>query len=205
MRKRSNEMLLEESPASLHLHRLVQGSSARAGALRICAGALALALSANLEIPLQPVPFTLQILALGFIAATLKPKEAASAAGAYVAAGALGAPVFAGGLGGMWRVAGPTGGFILGFIAGAWVGASLLAQLSKTHLPRALSVFVSSVAMTGTVYLAGWAQLMLVAHLAPAAAFAAGVAPFIVFDLMKAGLVASALAAGRIAAREVRR
>lgn len=205
MRKRSNGMLLEESPVSLHLHRLVQGGSARAGALRICAGALALALSANLEIPLQPVPFTLQILALGFIAATLKPKEAASAAGAYVAAGALGAPVFAGGLGGMWRVAGPTGGFILGFIAGAWVGASLLAQLSKTHLPRALSVFVSSVAMTGAVYLAGWAQLMLVAHLAPAAAFAAGVAPFIVFDLMKAGLVASALAAGRIAAREVRR
>lgn len=173
--------------------------------MRICAGALALALSANLEIPLQPVPFTLQILALGFIAATLKPKEAASAAGAYVAAGALGAPVFAGGLGGMWRVAGPTGGFILGFIAGAWVGASLLAQLSKTHLPLALSVFVSSVAMTGAVYLVGWAQLMLVAHLAPAAAFAAGVAPFIVFDLMKAGLVASALAAGRIAAREVRR
>lgn len=205
MRKRSNGMLLEESPASLHLHRLVQGSSARAGALRICAGALALALSANLEIPLQPVPFTLQILALGFIAATLKPKEAASAAGAYVVAGALGAPVFAGGLGGVWRVAGPTGGFILGFIAGAWVGASLLAQLSKTHLPWALSVFVSSVAMTGAVYLAGWAQLMLVAHLAPAAAFAAGVAPFIVFDLMKAGLVASALAAGRIAAREVRR
>ena len=104
MRKRSNGMLLEESSASLHLHRLVQGSSARAGALRICAGALALALSANLEIPLQPVPFTLQILALGFIAATLKPKEAASAAGAYVAAGALGAPVFAGGLGGVWRV-----------------------------------------------------------------------------------------------------
>lgn len=205
MRKRSNGMLLEESPVSLHLHRLVQGSSARAGALRICAGALALALSANLEIPLQPVPFTLQILALGFITATLKPKEAASAAGAYVAAGALGAPVFAGGLGGMWRVAGPTGGFILGFIAGAWVGASLLAQLSKTHLPWALSVFVSSVAMTGAVYLAGWAQLMLVAHLAPAAAFAAGVAPFIVFDLMKAGLVASALATGRIAAREVRR
>lgn len=205
MRKRSNGMLLEESPVSLHLHRLVQGSSARAGALRICAGALALALSANLEIPLQPVPFTLQILALGFIAATLKPKEAASAAGAYVAAGVFGAPVFAGGLGGMWRVAGPTGGFILGFIAGAWVGASLLAQLSKTHLPWTLSVFVSSVAMTGAVYLAGWAQLMLVAHLAPAAAFAAGVAPFIVFDLMKAGLVASALAAGRIAAREVRR
>lgn len=143
MRKRTNGMLLEESPASLHLHHLVQGSSAQAGALRICAGALALALSTNLEIPLQPVPFTLQILALGFIAATLKPKEAASAAGAYVAAGALGAPVFAGGLGGVWRLAGPTGGFILGFVAGAWAGSYLLSQLSKTRLPWAVSCFLS--------------------------------------------------------------
>lgn len=205
MRKRTNGMLLEESPASTRLRSLVPGSSAQAGALRICAGALALALSANLEIPLQPVPFTLQILALGFIAATLKPKEAASAAAAYVAAGALGAPVFAGGLGGVWRLAGPTGGFILGFVAGAWAGSYLLSQLSKTRLPWAVSCFLSLVGMTAAVYLAGWAQLVLVAQLSPAAAFAAGVEPFVVFDLMKAGLVASALAAGRIAAREVRR
>lgn len=205
MRKRTNGMLLEESPASTRLGDLVHSSSVQASLLRICAGALALALSANLEIPLEPVPFTLQILALGFIAATLKPKEAASAAAAYVAAGALGAPVFAGGLGGVWRLAGPTGGFILGFIAGAWAGSHLLSQLSKTRLPWAVSCFASVVAMTGAVYLCGWAQLVLVAQLSPAAAFAAGVAPFVVFDLMKAGLVASALAAGRIAAREVRR
>lgn len=205
MRKRTNGMLLEDSSASSRLGDLVHSSSVQAGALRICAGALALALSANLAIPLEPVPFTLQILALGFIAATLKPKEAASAAGAYVAAGALGAPVFAGGLGGVWRLAGPTGGFILGFIAGAWIGAALLSQLSKMRLPWAVSCFASVVAMTGAVYLCGWAQLVLVAQLSPAAAFAAGVAPFVVFDLMKAGLVASALAAGRIAAREARR
>lgn len=205
MRKRTNGMLVEDSSASSRLGDLVHSSSVQASLLRICAGALALALSANLEIPLEPVPFTLQILALGFIAATLKPKEAASAAGAYVAAGALGAPVFAGGLGGVWRLAGPTGGFILGFIAGAWIGAALLSQLSKMRLPWAVSCFASVVAMTGAVYLCGWAQLVLVAQLSPAAAFAAGVAPFVVFDLMKAGLVASALAAGRIAAREVRR
>ena len=205
MRKRTNGMLVEDSSASSRLGDLVHSSSVQASLLRICAGALALALSANLEIPLEPVPFTLQILALGFIAATLKPKEAASAAGAYVAAGALGAPVFAGGLGGVWRLAGPTGGFILGFIAGAWIGAALLSQLSKMRLPWAVSCFASVVAMTGAVYLCGWAQLVLVAQLSPAAAFAAGVAPFVVFDLMKAGLVASALAAGRIAAREARR
>lgn len=205
MRKRTNGMLVEDSSASSRLGDLVHSSSVQASLLRICAGALALALSANLEIPLEPVPFTLQILALGFIAATLKPKEAASAVAAYVAAGACGLPVFAGGLGGVWRLAGPTGGFILGFIAGAWIGAALLSQLSKMRLPWAVSCFASVVAMTGAVYLCGWAQLVLIAHLSPAAAFAAGVAPFVVFDLMKAGLVASALTAGRIAAREVRR
>lgn len=205
MRKRTNGMLVEDSSASSRLGDLVHSSSVQVSLLRICAGALALALSANLEIPLEPVPFTLQILALGFIAATLKPKEAATAAAAYVAAGACGLPVFAGGLGGVWRLAGPTGGFILGFIAGAWIGAALLSQLSKMRLPWAVSCFASVAAMTGAVYLCGWAQLVLVAHLSPAAAFAAGVAPFVVFDLMKAGLVASALAAGRIAAREGRR
>lgn len=204
MRKNINEALLAEGTEASGLGALA-GSMALRSILRIGAGAAALAICANLEIPLEPVPFTLQILALGFIAATLKPKEAASAAAAYVAAGALGAPVFAGGIGGAWRLAGPTGGFILGFIAGAWVGSYLLSRLAKTRLPWAVSAFVSVTAMTACVYLFGWAQLALVAHLSISAAFVAGVAPFIVFDLMKAGLVASALGAGRIARDRVRR
>lgn len=167
--------------------------------VRTALGAAALVLSANLTIPMEPVPFTLQVLALCFIALALKPAEAASSAGAYVFLGALGAPVFSGGLGGVARLAGPTGGFIFGFIAAAALGSWLLSRISRTRLPWIVSALVSLVPAIASVYLLGWAQLMFVAHLDAAAAFAAGVAPFIVFDLMKAGLAATATAAGRIA------
>lgn len=169
--------------------------------VRTALGTAALVLSANLTIPLEPVPFTLQVLALCFIVLALKPAEAASSAGAYVFLGALGAPVFSGGLGGVARLAGPTGGFIFGFIAAAALGSWLLSRLSRTRLPWIVSALVSLVSAIASVYLLGWAQLMAVAHLDAAAAFAAGVAPFIVFDLMKAGLAATATAAGRIAWR----
>ncbi|MGN0056122.1 MAG: biotin transporter BioY [Atopobiaceae bacterium] len=166
---------------------------------RVAAGTAALCISANLEVPLQPVPFTLQILALGFIAATLRPREAAASTLSYVAIGALGAPVFSGFMGGVARLAGPTGGFILGFVAGATLGSWMLRRLERTRLPWAVSSMASLAVMTAVVYLCGWAQLMLVAHLGPVAAFAAGVAPFVALDLMKAGIATCATAAGRLA------
>lgn len=166
---------------------------------RVAAGTAALCISANLQIPLQPVPFTLQILALGFIAATLRPRETAASTLSYVAIGALGAPVFSGFMGGVARLAGPTGGFILGFVAGATLGSWMLRRLERTRLPWAVSSMASLAVMTAVVYLCGWAQLMLVAHLDPVAAFAAGVAPFVALDLMKAGIATCATAAGRLA------
>ncbi|MDD5800734.1 MAG: biotin transporter BioY [Coriobacteriales bacterium] len=166
---------------------------------RVAAGTAALCISTNLEVPLQPVPFTLQILALGFIAATLRPRETAASTLSYVAIGALGAPVFSGFMGGVARLAGPTGGFILGFVAGATLGSWMLRRLERTRLPWAVSSMASLAVMTAVVYLCGWAQLMLVAHLGPVAAFAAGVAPFVALDLMKAGIATCATAAGRLA------
>jgi biotin transporter BioY len=52
----------------------------------------ALCVSANLEVPLQPVPFTLQVLALAFIVAAFDVREAAVTTAGYVVIGALGAP-----------------------------------------------------------------------------------------------------------------
>lgn len=173
--------------------------------VRIAAGTAALCVSANLQIPLQPVPFTLQILALCFIAATLRPREAAASAASYVAIGALGLPVFSGAMGGIARIAGPTGGFILGFVAGAFVGSFVLRRLEGTRLPWAASAMVSLTVMTAVVYLCGWAQLMVVAHLTPEAAFVAGVAPFVALDLMKAGIATCATAAGKLALKKDQR
>lgn len=118
--------------------------------------------------------------------------------------GSLGAPVFSGGMGGVARIAGPTGGFILGFVAAAAVGTLVLRGVSRLRVPYAVHAMLALVATIAVVYACGWAQLVVVAHLAPAAAFAAGVAPFVTLDLMKAGIATSLASAGRVA-RDARR
>lgn len=159
--------------------------------LCVTAAALLLCLSAYVEIPLQPVPFTLQVLALGIIAATLDPGEAVAGVLVYIAIGALGAPVFSGAMGGLLRLVGPTGGFILGFVPGVAAGSLVRKRLIRRRMPHPIATFVALGAMTAIVYLCGWGQLALVAHLSPMAAFAAGVAPFVTLDVLKAVIATS--------------
>lgn len=155
--------------------------------------------SARVEVPLTPVPFTLQVLALCLVVLAMRPREAVSSAASYVLVGSFGAPVFSGGMGGVARIAGPTGGFILGFVAAAAVGTLVLRGASRLRVPYVVRAMLALATTIAVVYTCGWAQLMVVAHLAPAAAFAAGVAPFVALDLMKAGIATSLAAAGRMA------
>ena len=104
-------------------------------------------------------------------------------------------------MGGLTRLVGPTGGFILGFVPAAGVGSWLCARLARTRLPQATSTFFAIIAAIAIAYLFGWAQLMVVRQLSPAAAFAAGIAPFAVMDLLKAVIATSVVSAGRIALR----
>lgn len=78
--------------------------------------AAAIAIGAQVEVPLGEVPFTLQsffVLLAGFL---LGSRRGALAAAIYLAAGACGLPVFAGGAAGIERLAGPTAGFLWGFL-----------------------------------------------------------------------------------------
>lgn len=190
--------------AHVAVARVLRGEGAAAGALRVALGALALCVSARVEVSLTPVPFTLQVLALCLVVLAMRPREAVASAASYVLVGSLGAPVFSGGMGGVARIAGPTGGFILGFVAAAAVGTLVLRGVSRLRVPYAVHAMLALVATIAVVYACGWAQLVVVAHLAPAAAFAAGVAPFVTLDLMKAGIATSLASAGRVA-RDARR
>jgi biotin transport system substrate-specific component len=83
--------------------------------LWIPAFAAAIAAGAQVEVPLGEVPFTLQsffVLLAGF---ALGSRHGASAVALYLAAGAAGLPVFSGGAGAE-RLAGPTAGFLWGFL-----------------------------------------------------------------------------------------
>lgn len=185
--------------AHVAVARVLCGEGAAAGALRVALGALALCVSARVEVPLTPVPFTLQVLALCLVVLAMRPREAVASAASYVLVGSLGAPVFSGGMGGVARIAGPTGGFILGFVAAAAVGTLVLRCASRLRVPYVVRAMLALATTIAVVYTCGWAQLMVVAHLAPAAAFAAGVAPFVALDLMKAGIATSLAAVGRMA------
>ncbi len=83
------------------------------------AGTLALALSAKVQIPFYPVPMTLQTLAVLAIGAAFGLRLAAATVALYLIEGLLGLPVFAGAVAGPAYMFGPTGGYLLGFLASA--------------------------------------------------------------------------------------
>jgi len=77
-----------------------------------------MALSAQLSLPTPwGVPFTFQTLILMLVALTLPLREATLTCGSYLLLGGLGLPVFSRGQGGLAVLAGPTGGFLIGFLA----------------------------------------------------------------------------------------
>jgi biotin transport system substrate-specific component len=180
------------------------GSSRVRSALVVAAGTLILALSAQVAIPIpfSPVPMTLQPLALLLIGAAFGSVRAGITATLYLLEGAAGLPVFAQGHGGVAVLMGPTAGYLLAFplaaaIAG-WAGDRGWTKHPLSTLPgMALSLAV--------IHAGGWSWLTAAMGLGPAAAFAVGVAPFLIGDAIKIALAAVLLpAAETIVARFAR-
>lgn len=149
--------------------------------------------SAWISIHLGAVPVTLQVFVVLLAGLLLRPRAAAAALAAYLLLGAVGVPVFAGGLGGLGVLAGPTGGYLLGFaIAAPFVSAT--AALLARRFPPAVAEVLACSAGIAVIYTLGWLQLSLVTGMGASQAFVAGVAPFIVLDAVK-GVAAATVAA----------
>lgn len=93
----------------------------------VVAGSLLIAASAWVEIrlPFSLVTVTGQSFAVLLVGALLGPWLGAAAVVMYLAQGAAGLPVFAGGAAGVAWIFGPTGGYLFGFIAAAWITGTL--------------------------------------------------------------------------------
>jgi biotin transport system substrate-specific component len=91
-------------------------------------------LTAQVAIPLWPVPLTLTTLGVLFTGAALGSKRGALALLLYLAEGAIGLPVFAGGASGVAYALGPTGGYLVGFVVAAGV-VGLLAERGWDRRP----------------------------------------------------------------------
>lgn len=158
-----------------------------------------IAVGAWLQLPIGPVPFTLQPLFVWLAGLLLGPWSGAAAAVLYLAAGVLGLPVFAGGASGLGVLFGPTGGYLLGFVLGAAVAG--LARRRGQPLRWAPGL-VAGVAAMAVTYATGVTRLKVVLHLDWAKALLAGAAPFVLQDLVKVALavaIARALTARRLA------
>lgn len=143
-----------------------------------------LAVSSWVSVPFGPVPFTLQTLVLTMMPVALEGAAPVFAVVAYVLLGAIGLPVFAGFAGGVGALAGPTGGFLWGFILGMAAACALLRVLPRGLSPMARAI-VADAALLLVSYACGTAQLMVVGSLELARALLMAVVPFIVPDIVK--------------------
>jgi biotin transport system substrate-specific component len=83
-------------------------------------GSILLTISAKIQVPFWPVPMTIQTFVVLVLGVAYGWRLAGATVLLYLAQGALGLPVFAAG-GGLAYMAGPTGGYLVGFLLAALV------------------------------------------------------------------------------------
>lgn len=96
------------------------------------------AVGAFIKIPVPVVPFTLQFLFTMLAGLLLGGKLGALSVGAYALLGLAGLPIFAEG-GGFWYVLKPSFGYILGFIAAAYVTGRMTERLEGLNFGKILT------------------------------------------------------------------
>lgn len=122
------------------------------------------AVTSWISIPMPSgVPITLQTFGMALIGYTLGYKYGTLSVGVYVALGAVGVPVFSGFKGGFGVIAGPTGGFIIGFIFMAAIcGLCKLKKLqSLGYLPKIIISIALGIGGLLICHLLGVIQFML--------------------------------------------
>jgi biotin transport system substrate-specific component len=156
-------------------------------------GSLGLAVAAHVSVPFWPVPLTLQTLAVLLLGVFAGPQLAAAAVLAYAAEGVAGLPVFAHGAG-LATLAGPTGGYIVGFLPAAIV-AGFAARARRLPLTLAglllADALIFAFGLAGLTLLVGWDK-----------AVAVGLTPFLAGEALK---IALATAATRLRPTKARR
>lgn len=145
-----------------------------------------LAVSSTIAIPFGTVPATMQVLVVVLIALVLPRGRAAFAVAVYLLVGAVGLPVFSGLRGGLSVLAGPTGGYLIGFLVAAPAGAWVRGMLSRSVASVTVVDSVTAIVVVVIVYAVGWEQLVLVSGMDPIVALGAGVVPFLLPDGLKA-------------------
>ena len=165
----------------------------------LCLCALFTALSAVgafIKIPIPYLPITLQTFFTTLAGLLLGAKLGAASVGVYVLLGLVGVPIFTEG-GGFMYVLKPSFGYLVGFVAGAFVTGLIAHRVKNPSLPRLLA---ASFAGMAAIYIIGMVYFFAAKNLWVAgggmsvkALFAACFFPCIPGDIVK-GIAVAVLA-----------
>ncbi len=143
------------------------------------------AVSAQIAVPLEPVPITMQTFAVLVIGMAYGWRLGAATLALYLAEGAVGFPVFAEFKSGLPVLFGNTGGYLFGFV----LAAGIVGWLAERGWDRnialtALAMLIGNVAL----YVPGLAVLAGFIGFDPAITY--GLVPFLLGDALKLALAA---------------
>ena len=159
-----------------------------AAAVVVMSWAIALCARFIVPLPFTPVPLTGSTLGVLSAGALLGPRRGSAAAALYLLQGGCGLPFFAGGAAGWACLLGPTGGYLLGFLPGAWLAGLLAERGWDRRIGTNLALLLAGSAVILACGLAGLARFVPADRL-----LSAGLYPFLVGDALKSGLCAALL------------
>ena len=157
-------------------------------------GTLLITICAKINVPVWPVPVTLQTFAVAALAAAFGMRIGVATVALYLLEGAAGLPVFATG-GGLPYLMGPTAGFLFAYLP---MAAIIGYAADRGASGKPITLFAAMLAADAVVFVFGFLWLLTMAGQAQwidqtnvvASAFAKAVQPFIIWDVLKMALAA---------------
>lgn len=143
----------------------------------------------TIPLPFTSVGLTAQTLVINLIALLLRPAQAVFTTLVWIFLGVCGIPVFSGGQGGIQVLAGPTGGYILGFL----IAVYLISLLKGKAFLLKRYCLVTILAGIPCIYLFGALFLYFQTNITLKALFLTTILPYIPLDIVKC-MAASAIA-----------
>jgi biotin transport system substrate-specific component len=186
---------LKTARLGLYVRRESLSLAGKIGLALAFAAATGLAAQIRIPLPFSPVPVTGQTFAVLAAGVLLGRKWGAISLSAYVALGAAGIPWFNGGGFGMSFIAGPTGGYLVGFILAAFIIGFIVDKFPAARgfwpmLGVMLAVNFVVIYGLGLAWLGVYMSAVKVAAVTLPALLTMGAVPFIAGDTLKAVLAA---------------
>lgn len=141
---------------------------------------IALSAQYSILVPFSPVPITGQTLVVLIAGLVLGKNRAFGAVGLYLLQGIAGMPFFAGGKSGLAALVGPTGGYLIGFLAAAYT-VGMLSELRFKKSPWQITITL----IIGNILIYLFGLVWLVQYVGEPQVLRLGFYPFLVGDALK--------------------